>query len=309
MNSSAIEVTSEIQSGIRAIEENTSLFKETNFTSRTEALDFIDFHIIDRIEGLLQSAEPDKQLKMLKRRAGRLRAKLEEIDSQLFKQLRENISTGIYDKSSFREMVSKYMGYDVDAISDTCAIGYNNLDVFINGLLSTQVIPSETKEIEPEMVFFQKTPVRVVFKMVELARLSQGDVFFDLGSGLGQVAIMTNLISGASAVGVEYEPAYCNYAKTCASQLNLHDVEFTNADARNADYSQGTVFFMYTPFGGGMLQDMLKILQMESVTRTIKIFTYGPCSPDVAKEYWLNCFTGNADDPYQLCGFKSIGVI
>jgi precorrin-6B methylase 2 len=141
--------------------------------------------------------------------------------------------------------------------------------------------------------------------MMNLAELSEDDIFFDLGSGLGQVTILVNLLSGIKAIGIEYEPAYCNYAQACASQLNLSNVEFINTEAQKGDYRQGTVFFMYTPFEGNMLQDMLNILQKEAQTRLIRIFTYGPCSPHVARQNWLNCVNGNTDDPYKLYEFRS----
>jgi hypothetical protein len=39
----------EIQSDIEAIEKNEALNEEANFVDRAEAIDFIEFHIIDRI--------------------------------------------------------------------------------------------------------------------------------------------------------------------------------------------------------------------------------------------------------------------
>jgi SAM-dependent methyltransferase len=155
------------------------------------------------------------------------------------------------------------------------------------------------------MVFYQKTPARIIFELARLAELKPGDLFFDIGSGLGQVCILVNLISGAATRGIEYEPAYCNYAQTSAAQLNLSNVEFINKDARKGDYAQGTVFFLYTPFEGHMLQDMLDILQKESQKRTITIFTYGPCSPHAARQDWLYDINDGAGNPDQLSQFRS----
>lgn len=283
-----------------------ALYEETNFDIRADALDFIDFYIIDRIEGLLQKAELKTELKVLKQHAQKVKFALEKIDISLFKRLRENIRTDTYTPSSFREMLYKYLEHPAGIAGRPDQIGYNNLDVFINGLLSGQAIPEPITEREPEMVFYQKTPARIILELAELAELKQDDVFFDLGSGLGQVVILMNLMSGATAKGVEYEPAYCNYAKECAEQLNLSNVEFINADAHRADYAKGTIFFMYTPFGGNMLQNMLEILKKESQKRTIKIFTYGPCSAAIARHNWLNCINGNADDLYKLYEFRSL---
>jgi hypothetical protein len=298
-------VISEIQSCILAIEEDADLHDERNFADRADAIDLIDFHIIDRIEGLLQKISLKKEADILKQRAEKVKCELEKIDTTLFEQFREKIRTDVCTRSSFGKMVSNYLGYDVNDIGEPDKIGYDNLDVFINGLLSDQAIPGATLEREPEMVFYQKTPARIIFRMTALAQVRQNDVFFDIGSGLGQVAILVNIITGATTRGIEYEPAYCHYAKECASQLHLSNIEFINEDARKGDYSQGTIFFMYTPFEGSMLQDMLIILQNESKKRTIRIFTYGPCSPHVARETWLTCVNGKADNPYKLYEFRS----
>jgi len=299
----SIMVLAEIQADIQAIEQDEAIYQEINFNSRANAIDFIDFHIIDRIEGLLQNPEQTEELNILQQRAEKVKSELETIDSNLFKQLREKIRTGMYTGASFRETIGQYFEYDVSPADN---IGYDNLDDFINGLLSDQAIPEASMEREPEMVFYQKTPARIIFEMVEFADLRQDDVFFDLGSGLGQVAILVNLISWAPTKGIEYEPAYCNYATICASQLNLSHVEFINTDARLADYSQGTVFFLYTPFEGEILQTVLGVLQKESLKRVIRIFTYGPCSEMVALQNWLSCVHGEANDPYKLCEFKSL---
>lgn len=299
----SIMVLAEIQADIQAIEQDEAIYQEINFNSRANAIDFIDFHILDRIEGLLQNPEQTEELNILQQCAEKVKSELEKIDSNLFKQLREKIRTGMYTGASFRKAIDQYFEHDV---SQPDKIGYDNLDDFINGLLSDQVIPEATMEREPEMVFYQKTPARIIFEIVELADLRQEDVFFDLGSGLGQVAILVNLISGVEAKGIEYEPAYCNYANTCARQLNLSNVDFINIDARQADYSRGTVFFLYTPFEGEILKTVLEILQKEPRNRTIRIFTYGPCSEMVAQQDWLSCVHGEANDPYQLCAFKSL---
>jgi SAM-dependent methyltransferase len=178
--------------------------------------------------------------------------------------------------------------------------------VFINGLLLIRVVSVETKAKEPEMVYYQQTPARIIFELVEKARLTGEDVFYDLGSGLGQVPILVNLLSGATAKGIEFEPAYCDYARGCAADLNLSRVEFINADARTADYSEGTIFFMYTPFEGRILQEVLEKLRGESRRRWIRLFTYGPCTPQVSRQSWLKCVDQNGDHIYKLGVFRSL---
>jgi hypothetical protein len=302
MNIELTILLSEIRSDLQAIEDNADIYDETHFSTRADTIDFIDFHIISRIEGLLLTNVPTTEFEILKQRAEHAKHRLEEVDNVLFKQLREQIRSGSYAQASFKAMVRRYLDEDYNQPNK---IGYDNQDAFINGLLTNQPLPEATIEQQPEMVFYQQTPARVIFEMADRARLTPNDVFFDLGSGLGQVAILINLLTGAKARGVEYEPAYCDYATSCASNLNLADVKFINTTAQNGNYAEGTVFFMYTPFEGVMLQEMLDILKKEAQQKTIRIFTYGPCSPNVARQSWLSCVNGAADSFYALYEFRS----
>jgi hypothetical protein len=301
-----------LRSDIQAIEREASLFVPTNFAGRSEAIDFLDFHIIDRISGLLQhgssqgespggsqGASPG-ELELLRARAVRIKDELEKIDSSLFERIRAEIAEGVRP-GSFGRMISELL----DSAAATDEQGYDVLDTFVNGLSSDRPLPTETKALMPGMVSFHKTPARVVVELTRLAQLGPDDVFFDIGSGLGQVVLLVNLLTGARAMGIEYEPAYCAYSVALASRLRLTDIEFINADAREADYSMGTVFFLYTPFEGSMLQDLLRFLQKKSLTGAIRIFTYGPCSAKIAFENWLDCRNGFPGDPYQLCLFVS----
>lgn len=290
---------SEIQAYIGSIEGDPSLYEEKNFDKRMEVIDFIGFQVMDRIEEALGKAARPDELVLLKDRAEKARVELEEIDARLFERLRRTIRTGECRGKAFRKLVSEYVGFSNED-------GYDNLDIFINGLSPIQTMPEQTRDLEPEMVYYQKTPARIVFELVEKAHFVPGDVFFDLGSGLGQAAILVNLLAGIVVRGIEIEPAFCDYAKDCAAELNLTNVTFLNVDARKADYSGGTVFFMFTPFKGEMLQDVLAVLRKESLDRKIKIIAYGPCTAEVALQDWLDFVNPGDDHPYRLGIFNSV---
>jgi hypothetical protein len=114
-----------------------------------------------------------------------------------------------------------------------------------------------------------------------------------------------HLLSGVRARGVEVEPAYCHYARRCARELSLSQVEFINADAREADYSDGTIFFLYTPFEGRMLEQVLERLKHESKKRRIQLCTYGPCTPQVARQKWLERGDQNSTRADRLAAFRT----
>jgi SAM-dependent methyltransferase len=167
-------------------------------------------------------------------------------------------------------------------------VGYDRLDRLVSGILDRDVFPEATLEPEPEMVLQQRTPARITFALVRRTNLGPQDCFYDLGSGMGHVTTLVHLLSGAPSRGVEFEPAFCGYARACAAALDLTQVAFINADARRADYAEGTIFFMYTPCEGAMLLEVLERLRERARRGPIRLATYGACTAIVAQQDWLS---------------------
>ncbi len=155
--------------------------------------------------------------------------------------------SGEHDRGNMlMNLINEYLDQPPDQVVTPYEAGYDNLDLFINGLLTDRELPFEIKEREPGMIYYQKTPARIILALIKKAAFQHGDVFYDLGSGLGQVTILVNLLTSVISKGVEYEPAYVNYAKACAAGLNLSDTHFINEDARYADYSiRQCIFYVY----------------------------------------------------------------
>ncbi len=268
----------EIRAEIAAIEADASLDDELNFVARADARDRLEVHVFDRIAPVVL---PSEALRALEQRAERVHERLAEIDEGIFSRLRAEIRAGRLRGAALRGELARYVRECT--VSD---LGYDQLDDFLNGLLRLETEPQETRAREPEMVFYQPTPARVVLALTELTPIGPADIFYDLGSGLGHVCLLVHLLTGATARGVEFEPAYCNYARDSARRLNLSHVEFINRDAREADYASGTVFFVYTSFRGAMLERVLK--RVRDTARAIRICTYGPCTAEVAQQSWLH---------------------
>ncbi len=290
----------ELESDIETIENDASLVDEINFAGRVEAIDRLEFHILDRLEITLDSNHAD-DLRKLKSRAASMKERLERINEEILQRLRNRIKSGALIGEQFRSELVNYVGERDDSGKE-----YDWLDVFVNGLLRLDTPPQETKPRESEMVFYQPTPARVILALIDKANITRNDVFYDLGSGLGQVCILVNLLTGAKSKGVEFEPAYCDYARQCAGRLNLPEVEFVNQDARAADYADGTIFFMYTPFRGKLLQQVLRKLEGEAQNRRIRICTYGPCSQQVSAQPWWKCVEQNVGEEYQFAVFDAV---
>jgi hypothetical protein len=169
----------------------------------------------------------------------------------------------------------------------TAGVGFDSLDEIVSGVLRFSE-PGAVSPLEcPEMVPYQPTPARHVVELIAALKLSSDDVLVDLGSGLGHVPLLVSILTGSRAVGVEFEPAYVACARECARRLRLSRVGFIAGDARGTDLSKGTVFYLFSPFRGSVLNDMLGRLRGESMRRPIRICSLGPCTRVLQAEPWL----------------------
>jgi hypothetical protein len=179
------------------------------------------------------------------------------------------------------------------------------LDLWVSGLLRLEQGPTSNQLLAPGMIHYERTPARAILALVERAPFTSQTVFYDLGSGLGEVPILVHLLTGVQTKGVEIEVEFCRYAQQQIALLNLADVTILNADARTADYGDGDIFFMFTPFYGAVLQEVLERLQQQSRQRAITLCTYGPCTPVVAQQPWLGLTAGSVNHEFALAIFRS----
>jgi hypothetical protein len=280
-------------SALEAIAQNKALKEETNFLGRAEAIEFINFHILE------QHQPQAGNLAGLEAQAEALRDDLEAINTQFLQGLRRQIISGSYTPALLHRQFKQYAG-QAGPEPD-----YDGLDLLVNGLLRLELGPEAPAERDPESVFYQPTPARVVLELIDKAGIGTEDVFYDLGSGLGQTPILVSLLTGARSKGIEVEPAYHEYAQECARRLKLSQVVFVHQDARYTDFSEGTIFFMYTPFTGRTLQTVLDRLRGEAQKRPIKVCAYGPCARQVSASSWLRCVYQNTQvEEYQLAIFQ-----
>ncbi len=275
------------------------LYEESNLKARSEALEFILM-----IEEMHLLRTRDQDLQKLYQQALVLRRRLEEINTRLFTQLREKLQIGQYTSAQLRAYFDSHTDYRKETAGQA-HFGYDDLDGLIGGVFLTNPAPDETLERQPGMVRYQPTPASVILELIDQVGFNHQDVFFDLGSGLGQVLALVNLLAGVRCVGIEYQPGYAAYAKEMISELGLKDITILNTDARDANYSQGTVFFMFNPFGGRIFDTVMDMLQEEARTRQITIGSYGSCTEQIAAFSWLAIQNPETIDDFKLAVFKS----
>jgi SAM-dependent methyltransferase len=93
---------------------------------------------------------------------------------------------------------------------------------------------------------FVPTPLPVVERMLELAKVTPGDVVYDLGSGDGRVVITAAQRYGARGVGIELNPVWVRDARRFAEALGVADkVTFRIEDLFTTDLREATVVTLY----------------------------------------------------------------
>jgi histone methylation protein DOT1 len=271
--STGMTIENALLSLIEELEQDRSLDEPRHLRQRFQAVDNLDAYPLDELP--IGTA--------LHRRARAIHAKLEAVNFRLYEAIRGDIQRGAGASS-----LLDWMPEENGATNLAKGRGYDYLDELISGVLQFEEPPAEVAQLEFEMVAYQPTPARHIFDLIRRAALKERDFLIDLGSGLGQVALMTSICTSADCSGIELEPSYVDCARKSARSLNLKSARFIQGDVRAADLSGGTVFYLYTPFTGSILQDVLNSLRQEAATREIRVCTFGPCTRVIAEEQWLN---------------------
>jgi predicted RNA methylase len=90
------------------------------------------------------------------------------------------------------------------------------------------------------------SPPQVVQRMLSLAELKAGEVFFDLGCGDGRSVIMAAKEFGARSVGVELREDLVKKALSTIYEMNLqHRITIVNGDMFTVDLTSADVVFLY----------------------------------------------------------------
>ena len=278
-------------------ENEASLLDPSQLRQRVEALDLLDAHFPDARQSISAAASNTAELY---RRARAIYARLEAVNCELYEGIRVEIQRGGRPEALLRWGASSA---EMEGVAGPAkGMGYDYLDELISGVFQFEE-PDDEPVRRAEMVLYQPTPARHIFTLIDVTALTAADVLVDLGSGLGHVPLLAATLTSARSIGIELEASYVERARQCAQRLNLNRVTFIEQDARAADLSTGTVFYLYTPFTGSILSSVLGRLRREAAARPIRVCTYGPCTSAVAEESWLEATATPV--PHRITLFRS----
>lgn len=151
-----------------------------------------------------------------------------------------------------------------------------------------------------ELIGYHPSGVAAIARAILDAPIGTDDVMVDLGAGLGKVCLMVSRLTGALSRGIEIQSQLVSRAQVAADRLGL-DVEFVLGDARTVDDSEladGTVFFLYLPFTGSALREVLARLRKIAERRAIVVCALGVelaalaswLVPRPSTSFWLSVY-------------------
>ena len=263
-----------------------------------KALDELDAIIGDLDLGALE-ALPEPELIA---RAMALSSRFEVANEMVYQATRAEIAV-LGNSPAMNHWLTELVS-DGDREGPRPGLSFDLLDEFVSGVLQLRRPGGTTLLSSPEMTAYQPTPVRHILDLVAACNFSSDDVLVDLGSGLGHVPLLVSILTGIRTLGIEVQPSYVASAQETARDLDLSHVCFAAEDARMTDLSSGTVFYMFSPFWGSILTEVLCQLHKQSRQRSIRIVSLGPVTRILQGQTWLRATEGTETE--RIAVFKSL---
>jgi hypothetical protein len=294
---SAVSFSDRLTSLLQTLDLDPSLLLPHSLRERLLAIDELDV----LLGGISSPLSGHADLAQIGSRALALLSRLESANAKLYQSIRAEIISG--EARTILPWLED-LAPDERTTGLRPGLGFDARDDFMASIFQHSDPGERSSPRSREMVAYQPTPVRHILHFLENVELSPDDHFVDLGSGLGQAPLLVSMLSGVQSLGIEIEPAYVANAEACAAALQLGNVSFVAADGRDADLSTGTIFYLYSPFTGSILKQVLAKLRKQSQARPIQLCSLGPCTRDLAKEEWLKA--RGPLDPNRITRFESL---
>lgn len=146
-------------------------------------------------------------------------------------------------------------------------------------------------ELDPEAIgpslehatHYEPTPVADAEALLDASPLPPaGATFVDLGAGMGRVVMLAARRPFRAVIGVEISPALVEIARENLAARHdpervASDVKIVRADAAQYAFPRGDlVVFLYNPFRGPVLEDVLVNLRASGEPRNVVLLYHTP---------------------------------
>ncbi|MBK6690493.1 MAG: hypothetical protein IPG45_38855 [Deltaproteobacteria bacterium] len=198
-------------------------------------------------------------------------SRLEAIDRLAFAEVRARLARGELRPSDLEKELEGRPNVEWDA--------------YVQRLFEVSEVPEAEAERPAKMVHYLPSPFTSILELT--ARVGPNDVFYDVGSGLGLVTVLVAWMTGARAKGLEREPAYHRQAEALAARFPVLRVEPILGDAREHDYRDATVVYVYDTFRDELLDQLLIKLAAVAADHPLVVVSRGRSSPQIRAQTWL----------------------
>ncbi|MEO8181715.1 MAG: methyltransferase domain-containing protein [Deltaproteobacteria bacterium] len=181
----------------------------------------------------------------------------------------------IHDSSAARMLALLTSGQATPALFRTALmkVPAAQRDAWLNLVFGLDELPDDGPQLPRGCTPYLPCPVDALLRVLEHAEVQSGDVFVDVGSGIGRAAALAQLLTGAASIGVEIQPELVQASRALAQRLNVSRFSVVEGDAAQLTefISIGSVFFLYCPFSGQRLERVLDGLARIAQTRPIRV--------------------------------------
>lgn len=146
-------------------------------------------------------------------------------------------------------------------------------DGWLDQVFGLEALPDDGPELPRGCVPYLPCAVDVLLRMIDQAEVQASDVFVDIGAGVGRAAVLVHLLTGATVIGLEIQPELVRVSRDLAARLGISHYHAIEGDAAQlADrITTGSIFFLYCPFSGARLEQVLDDLEPIARAHAIRI--------------------------------------
>lgn len=178
-------------------------------------------------------------------------------------------------------------------------------EAWVDRLLGLETPLNDGTDLPRGCVPYLPCPVDALICALEQAQVGPRDVVVDVGSGLGRALVLTQLWTGARVIGVEVQAHLVALARELVTRTGLAGASLVHGDASECVRSlpTATVFFLYCPFSGERLRNLLAELEALSRSRPLRIC--GVCLPELHQDWLVRVTPPALAEQHGVCVYRS----
>jgi SAM-dependent methyltransferase len=142
--------------------------------------------------------------------------------------------------------------------------------------------PVSQAQLRGPDVAYASAPPTIVQAMLELAKVTDDDVVYDLGCGDGRIVVAAATLRGARGVGVDIDPDRIEDATELALREGVTDrVTFVLDDLFQTDFADATVVMLYLQPEPNLRLRPRLLTELRPGTRVVSLsYDMGDWAPD-----------------------------